>query len=72
MVFEETNQGLRYKAPKTKHGKRTISLSPNAAAILREHRRKLLEIRLALGAGKPMPMPCCLVTRTGPRCGQIS
>jgi integrase len=51
--LQETNAGLAFKAPKTKHGKRTISLPPNAVAVLREHRRKLLETRLALGLGKP-------------------
>jgi integrase len=51
--LEETGEGLRFKAPKTDHGKRTISLPPNAVAVLREHRRKLLETRMALGLGKP-------------------
>ena len=51
--LEETKNGLRFKAPKTKQGKRTISLAPNAVAVLREHRRKLLETRIALGLGKP-------------------
>ena len=51
--LEETRNGLRFKPPKTKHGKRTISLPPNAVTVLREHRRKLLETRLALGLGKP-------------------
>jgi integrase len=47
--LEETRDGLRFKAPKTVHGKRTISLPPNAVAVLREHRRKLLETRMAMG-----------------------
>jgi integrase len=51
--LEETKAGLRFKAPKTAHGKRTISLPPHAVAVLREHRRKLLETRMALGLGKP-------------------
>ena len=38
--LEETKAGLRFKAPKTVHGRRTISLPPNAVAVLREHRRK--------------------------------
>lgn len=53
LPIEETKAGLRFKAPKTAHGKRTISLPPNAVAVLREHRRKLLETRMALGLGKP-------------------
>ena len=41
------------EAPKTASGKRTISLPPNAVAVLREQRRKLLETRMALGLGNP-------------------
>jgi integrase len=51
--LEETNAGLRFKEPKTEHGKRTISLPPDAIAVLREYRRKLLETRMALGLGRP-------------------
>src|SRR5215831_264333 len=39
--------GLRFKPPKTEHGKRTIGL------VLRDHRRKLLKTRMAPGLGKP-------------------
>jgi integrase len=51
--LEETKTGLRFKAPKTVHARRTISLPPSAVTVLRDHRRKLLELRLALGLGKP-------------------
>jgi integrase len=51
--LEETKEGLRFKPPKTKRGRRTIMLPSNAVAVLREHRRKLLERRLAQGLGKP-------------------
>jgi len=51
--LEETKNGLRFKEPKTKQSKRTISLPPDAVAVLRERRRKLLETRMALGLGKP-------------------
>src|SRR5262249_54951611 len=34
--LEETKDGLRIKLPKTKHGKRSLSLPPNAVAVLRE------------------------------------
>jgi integrase len=51
--LEETKAGLRFKPPKSKRGKRTISLPPSAVAVLREHRRRQLELRLALGLGKP-------------------
>ena len=51
--LEETKAGLRFKPPKSKRGQRTISLPPSAVAVLREHRRRQLELRLALGLGKP-------------------
>jgi integrase len=51
--LEETKAGLRFKAPKTAHGRRTLFLPPSAVAALRDHRRELLELRLALGLGKP-------------------
>lgn len=53
--LEETKAGLRFKPPKSKRSRRTISLPPNAVAVLREHRRKQLEMRLALGLGRPDP-----------------
>lgn len=52
--LEETKKhGLRFKAPKTEHGRRTIKLPPTAVSTLRQHWIKLLEMRLALGIGKP-------------------
>jgi integrase len=51
--LEEAKAGLRFKEPKTENGRRTISLPPSAIAVLREHRKQLLEQRLALGLGKP-------------------
>jgi integrase len=53
--LEETKEGLRFKAPKSKRGRRTISLPPSVVTVLREHRRKHLELRLALGLGRPEP-----------------
>src|SRR5262245_21156608 len=44
--------GYRFKAPKTKHGRRTISLPPSSIAVLREHRKQQLELRMQLGMGK--------------------
>jgi integrase len=51
--LEQTKAGLRFKEPKTEHGRRTLSLPPSAITVLREHRKQLLEQRLALGLGKP-------------------
>ena len=45
--LEETKEGLRFKAPKSKRGRRTISLPPCVVAVRREHRRKHLELRVA-------------------------
>jgi integrase len=53
--LEETASGLRFKAPKSKHGRRTISLPASAVAILRVHWRQQLELRMAFGLGKPDP-----------------
>ena len=50
---EQTRAGVRIKEPKTERGRRTLSLPASAVTVLREHRRKLLEMRLALGLGKP-------------------
>ncbi len=51
--LEETRAGLRFKAPKTEHGRRTISLPPSSVDALRAHRRHQLELRIALGQGRP-------------------
>ena len=44
---------MRFKEPKTKSGVRSISLPDIVVETLREHRRQQLELRLALGLGKP-------------------
>jgi integrase len=51
-AIEETKEGLRFKAPKTKNGVRDISLPDIVVTALRELRRKQLEERIALGLGK--------------------
>jgi integrase len=50
--LEQTKAGLRFKAPKTKYGRRTISLPASAIALLCQHRKIQLELRLQLGMGK--------------------
>jgi hypothetical protein len=52
-ALEQINGTLRFKEPKTRHSFRTISLPPKAVEVLRDHRRRQLELRLALGQGKP-------------------
>ena len=53
--LEETKAGLRFKTPKTKHGRRVISLPPSSVEVLRAHRRRQLELRIALGQGRQEP-----------------
>ena len=52
--LEETKKhGIRVKKPKTKAGRRHITLPDIVVEALREHRRTQLELRLRLGLGKP-------------------
>jgi integrase len=45
--------GVRFKTTKTRAGRRDVSLPDFVADTLREHRRQQLEVRVALGLGKP-------------------
>jgi integrase len=52
-TLEQTKRGgLLFKAPKTKYGRRLVTLPASTVALLREHRKAQLEQRLALGLGK--------------------
>jgi len=52
-ALEQTKRGgLVFRQPKTRHGRRTVTLAPSTVAILREHRKAQLEQRLFLGLGK--------------------
>jgi integrase len=44
--------GIRFKAPKSKAGRREVTLPDILLGALREYRRAQLELRLRLGAGK--------------------
>jgi integrase len=50
--LEQTKTGLRFKSPKTKFGRRRITLPASAVAVLRDHRKAQAEQRLKLGMGK--------------------
>jgi integrase len=50
--LEQTKAGLRFKSPKTKFGRRRITLPASAVTTLREHRKAQQEWRLKLGQGK--------------------
>lgn len=51
-VEKTKTHGLRIKAPKTEHGRRRIALPAGAVAVLRQHRKVQLELRLGLGLGR--------------------
>src|SRR5262249_12895475 len=51
--LEQTKAGLSFKSPKTKSGRRKISLPQSAVTLLREHRKAQLELRMQLGMGRP-------------------
>jgi integrase len=50
--IEYTAAGIRFKAPKTRAGRRVITLPDILITTLREHRREQLELRMRLGIGK--------------------
>ena len=50
---EETSAGLRLKSPKTKSGRRNITVPPETVAMLRAHKIKSLEIRRTLRPASP-------------------
>ena len=51
--LEETKSGLRLKPPKTKRGRRNLRLPAEAVDMLRTHKVAQMQLRLALGLGKP-------------------
>ena len=51
--LEQTRAGLAFKAPKTKSGRRQVSLPERAIEALKAHRIRQLEMRVRLGLGKP-------------------
>jgi integrase len=57
--------GIRVKSPKTRHGRRTISLPAHTVAELRQHWREQQEQRLAAGLGKSPEIAPVLATIAG-------
>ena len=51
-AVEQTKSGLKIKSPKTKAGKRSVTLSPWLVAELRAHHARQQELRLKLGMGR--------------------
>jgi integrase len=54
-ALEPTAGGICFKVPKTKAGRRDITLPTIVIETLREHRRELLERRVRLGLGRLSP-----------------
>lgn len=50
--LEQTKAGLRFKAPKTKKGRRTIAVPAQVIAEVKAHRKAQQEIWLQLGKGR--------------------
>jgi integrase len=51
-ALEQTGGEIRVKEPKTRHGRRTISLPAETVALLKKHWHEQQEQRLAAGLGK--------------------
>jgi integrase len=52
-ALEQTKaRGIRFKRPKSKAGRRDITMPDALVEAMREHRKAVLELRLQLGAGK--------------------
>jgi integrase len=52
---QTTRHGYRFKAPKTRAGRREIPIPAETVEVLRQHRRQQLELRMSLGMGKLDP-----------------
>jgi len=52
---EETRAGLRLKSPKTKRGRRSLTLPPETVTMLRNHKVQQMQLRLVLGQGAVKP-----------------
>jgi integrase len=63
--LEQTSAGLRFKAPKTRYGRRLISLPPSAVAELRAHWKAQQEQRMSLGMGRATPSDLVFATFEG-------
>jgi integrase len=64
-AIEQTKQGISVKTPKTRHGRRVVTLAPVTVDILRAHRRAQQEQWLALGKGKVPPETPVFATLEG-------
>ena len=51
-ALEATKAGIRFKSPKSRAGRRDITLPDILVDVLREHRKAALELRMQLGVGR--------------------
>ena len=65
LVEQTKANGLRFKSPKTKHGRRSISLPVSTVTDLRAHWKSQQQQRLALGIGKSSPADLVFPTWDG-------
>jgi integrase len=63
--------GLRFKPPKSRAGRRDITLPDALVDALREHRKAALEIRLQLGIGKLPDDALLFATQVARRCAPV-
>jgi integrase len=63
--LETTKAGLRVKSPKTRHGRRTISVPASTVEELQAHWKAQQEQRLSLGAGRSSPDDLIFATPDG-------
>jgi integrase len=63
--LEQTRAGLAFKSPKTKHGRRAVTIPPSTVADLRAHWKATQEQRLALGLGRNAPDDLVFTTLEG-------
>jgi integrase len=50
--LEQTKEDLRFKEPKTRHGRRQLTIPASIITELRAHRKQQAELRLSLGQGR--------------------
>jgi integrase len=63
--LEQTRAGLSFKQPKTRSGRRHVSLPVIAIGALKAHRLRQLERRMRLGLGKPNDDTLVFTTHDG-------
>jgi integrase len=64
-ALEQTKTGLRFKEPKTKHGRRSIKVPASVIDQLRAHWKQQQEQRLKLGQGRAVEDDLVFVNADG-------